>query len=210
MTLGRVGLIGRWKPLHIGGGNLLEEACSQADHVLIGIGSSHDDALGIPYKYSLRNPFTPQETKGMIDAFLEQRFTNYEIIYIPDFAHEPEHSDGQKWRNYVKRTMGRLDHLITGNPYIDALLEQDYHIIQPTKIIPPEKWRYVNATIVRLEMARGEGWREFVPPEVERYLDENSLVERFRKEFGEATLNAYKEGKKQETSAGEHLHARER
>lgn len=208
-TLVRVGFIGRWKPLHNGGASLLEAACAHADHVLIGIGSSNDDSLGIPFKYNHRNPFTPRETQGMIYSFLSPRFSNYETILIPDFAQKPEYENGQEWRNYVKNVMGRLDHLISGNPFVDELLQQDYHIIRPEEIIPKERWIYVNATTVRLEMASGEGWRALVPPEVAAYLDEHDLIERFRREFGQTTLNAYRNGKTKETSQGEHLHARE-
>ena len=60
--LGRVGLVGRFKPLHIGGFNLLDEACKKSDYVIIGIGSVN--------KYNSRNPFTPVETRQMIQRAL--------------------------------------------------------------------------------------------------------------------------------------------
>jgi hypothetical protein len=37
-------------------------------------------------------------------------------------------------------------------------------------------------------MARGEDWRALVPPAIAGYLDRNGLVDRFRREFGLATL----------------------
>jgi hypothetical protein len=37
-------------------------------------------------------------------------------------------------------------------------------------------------------MARGEGWREMVPPDVATYLEEEGIVQRFRREWGLATL----------------------
>jgi nicotinamide-nucleotide adenylyltransferase len=42
--------------------------------------------------------------------------------------------------------------------------------------------------MVRRAMARGEDWRTLVPTAVARWLDERRLVERFRREFGLATL----------------------
>jgi hypothetical protein len=42
--------------------------------------------------------------------------------------------------------------------------------------------------MVRRRMARGEDWRSLVPPRIARYLDERALVDRFRREFGLATL----------------------
>ena len=37
-------------------------------------------------------------------------------------------------------------------------------------------------------MARGEDWRQLVPPEVAAWMDEAGLVQRFRREFGLQTL----------------------
>ena len=88
MKMGRVGGIGRWKPLHKAGAVMLETVCSMADQVLIGIGSIN--------KYNARNPFTAEESKEMLDRFLKDRFDNYQILFIPDFGHLPEHHDGQK------------------------------------------------------------------------------------------------------------------
>ena len=44
--LGTIGLIGRFKPLHLGASVLLESACEKAEKVIIGIGSSN--------KYNIR------------------------------------------------------------------------------------------------------------------------------------------------------------
>ena len=50
--LGRVGFIGRFKPLHKAAAIVLEEICKRSDHVIIGIGSAN--------KYNYRNPFTAE------------------------------------------------------------------------------------------------------------------------------------------------------
>ena len=92
MKLGRVGVIGRFKPLHNGGALMLDAICENADHVVIGLGSSN--------KYNLRNPFTGDESAGMIEAYLSPRFSNYELIHVPDFGHIQEFSDGKKWKEY--------------------------------------------------------------------------------------------------------------
>ena len=115
----RVGLIGRFKPLHLGGAVMLECVCENAEHVVIGIGSSN--------KYNVRNPFKAHETKDMINAFLSTRFSNYEIIYVPDSGHIPEFKDGQKWRKYVLEYFGKLDCFISGNDYVRELLKNGAH-----------------------------------------------------------------------------------
>lgn len=63
-TLGAVGFIGRFKPLHNGAALALETLCEQADKVKIGIGSVN--------KYNLRNPFTAEESQEMIGCVREQ------------------------------------------------------------------------------------------------------------------------------------------
>ncbi len=179
-NLGRIGVVGRFKPLHKGGALMLEAACENADYVIIGIGSSN--------KYNVRNPFTAEESKEMIDRYLSSRFDNYSIIFIPDFGHIPEYSDGQKWRKYMLNAYGKLDHFVSGNDYVRNLLKEDYDIIHPGSLIPKEKHLMLRATEVRVEMARHGNWKAFVPEEVVNYLEDNGLVERFRKEFGLQTL----------------------
>lgn len=177
---GNIGVIGRFKPLHNGGALMLETVCQNSENVLIGLGSSN--------KYNLRNPFTAEESQGMIDAFLKQRFSNYSFVKVPDFGHIPEYSDGQKWRSVVKELFGVLDAFVSGNDYVAELLKNDYKIMIPITYIPKEKHTFVRATKVRIEMARGDEWKKLVPKETVHYLEENGLVERFRKEFGLQTL----------------------
>ena len=184
LNLGRVGLTARFKPLHLGGAAMLEALCKNSDHVIIGLGSSN--------KYNVRNPFTADESEGMVHAFLKSRFNNYEVIHIPDFAHIPEYSDGQKWREYVKDKMGDLDFFVTGNAYVANLLKDDYSIIKPNEVISSEKRIQLRATMVRYGMAKDEHWEKFVPRETELYLKKHHLVERFQKEFGVETIESLK------------------
>ena len=178
MKFEKLGLIGRFKPLHLGGAGLLEEACKQSSEVIIGIGSAN--------KYDLRNPFTAQESEDMIRACIKS--PNYEILYIPDFGHIPGYESGQEWAGYIKSWFGELDAFVSGNLYVTELLKPSYKIIHPNELIPREKQIELHATKVRIEMANGEGWRDLVPDEVEHYIDRNGLLERFRKEYGSETL----------------------
>lgn len=176
MNLGRVGVIGRFKPLHNGGAVMLDAICENADHVMIGLGSSN--------KYNVRNPFTVEDSAGMVQAHLSPRFSNYQLVPVPDFGHIPEFSDGKKWKEYVKEQFGFLDYFVSGNAYASELLKDTYKIIHPTALIPPEQHLKIRATEVRLKMARYEDWQALVPEAVANYLETNGLVYRFRKEFG--------------------------
>ncbi len=184
--LGRTGVIGRFKPLHNGGAVLLEELCRKAEHVVIGIGSANI--------YGIRNPFTAEESKGMTDAYLSPRFSNYEFVLVDQFGHLPEYSDGKRWTQEVLKLYGDLDAFVSGNEYVRELLAPHYNVIESYLIVPPEKRIHLSATEVRIEMARGESWRAMVPEEAEKYMEGNNLVERFRREFGLKTLASLAEG----------------
>lgn len=203
-TLGKVAVIGRFKPLHNGGALMLETICQLADHVTIGIGSSN--------KYNLRNPFTAKESQRMLDAFLSPGYANYKIVHIPDFAQDPQYRDGQQWKEYVKTKFGHLDYFFTGNLYVKTLLDDSYHVAHPAQFIPPDKWIKLRGTEVRLEMARGNEWKNLVPPEVVFYLEQQDIISRFRQQFGAAILESstdLTEYRRSETAVEELLHARE-
>ncbi len=181
-NLGRVGVIGRFKPLHNGGALMLDALCENADRVIIGLGSSN--------RYNLRNPFTAEESAGMIQAYLSPRYSNYELIPIPDFGHIPNFRDGEEWSGYARKELGSLDHFVSGNEYVSDLLKDTYSIIHPAALISPEQYLNIKATEVRLKMARDEHWKLLVPELVVNYLESNDLVNRFRKEFGGQTITA--------------------
>jgi nicotinamide-nucleotide adenylyltransferase len=189
--IGTIGLIGRFKPLHNGGASMLESICEKADYVKIGIGSAYDKDLVIDYKYNLRNPFTPDESKNMIDAFLKERFNNYEVLLVPDFGHIPGCENGQPWRKYVVDKFGELDYFVSGNGYVADLLQVDYNIIHPVVLIPENRRVKLKATEVRVEMARGNDWKEMVPKQVAKYIMDYNLDRRFRVEFGLETISNY-------------------
>jgi nicotinamide-nucleotide adenylyltransferase len=170
--------IGRWKPLHNGGAVLLDGICAHADHVIIGIGSVN--------KYDLRNPFTPEETEGMLRAYLKN--DKYTIKYIPDFGHIPAFADGKQWAQTVHDSFGTIDKFVCGDLYAMRLMKEYYAVADPAEFLSIDKRVKLNATMVRVEMAKGDSWKELVPSEVAEYIIKNGLDTRFRKEFGLQTL----------------------
>ena len=176
----RIGTVGRFKPLHNGGVALLEALCDQAEEVIIGIGSCN--------KYDHRNPFTAEETKEMIDAFLKTSFSNYSFRFIPDYGHLPQYKDGQRWKDEIKVQFGDIDLFVSGDQYVLKLLQDVYSVQESYLLVPEEKRIPCRGTHVRREMAKGDGWKPFVPLEVAKYLEEHKLIARFRKEFGLETI----------------------
>ena len=169
----RIGMVGRWKPVHYGHAAVLRALCDRADHALIGIGSSN--------RYDARNPFTLDETIDMIRLALPDR-ENCTLIPVPDL------NDGPRWRVMVIELFGPLDVFATDNPYVASLLATDYRVVRPVELVPTEARIPLDATMVRREMARGDGWRKMVPTEIAEYIVTRRLDERFRREFGLQTL----------------------
>jgi nicotinamide-nucleotide adenylyltransferase len=171
--VGTLAMIARWKPVHIAHAAVLEALVARADRVRIGIGSAN--------RYDAANPFSAAESADMIRSVLDG-WSNFEIVDVPDLGHGP------RWRAMVVEMFGPLDLFVTANGYVRDLLVADYTIIHPTRLVAPERRVAVDGTMVRREMARGEAWRPLVPARVQQFLDELGLVERFRRDFGLATL----------------------
>ena len=200
-----LGLVGRFKPLHKGGYALITSACEKAENIIIGIGSVN--------KYNLRNPFTPEEVEGMLHAVLKPEHTNYNIVRIQDFAHIPEYANGKHWAECIAKEFGLLDAFISGNSFVEGLLKHFYSIINPCKIIPPERWIKLCATEVRVAMASHNDWQSLVPDRVADYLENQGLVSLFQREFGLQTLAMLASGKDYRASEdghAENLHAQEK
>jgi nicotinamide-nucleotide adenylyltransferase len=178
----RIGMVARWRPVHLGHAPVLRALCDRASRALIGIGSSN--------RYDLRNPFTLEETVDMIRLVLDG-WDNYALIPVPDL------DDGPRWRHMVTGLFGPLDLFVTANPYVSSLLATDYKIVKPVELVPVHERIAVDGTMVRREMARGDGWRDLVPPEVAHYIVARQLDVRFRREFGlqSLALDAIMEGR---------------
>lgn len=169
----RIGMVARWKPVHLGHLPVLHVLCEQAAHALIGIGSSN--------RYNARNPFTLDETADMLTLVLA-RYDNYTLIPVPDL------DDGPRWRLMILDLFGSLDAFVTANPYVAHLLMEDYPLIKPVALVAEAHRIAVDGTMVRCEMARGGDWQTLVPPQIAHYIQDRQLDERFRREFGLETL----------------------
>lgn len=169
----RVGMVARWKPVHLGHVVVLRALCDRGERVLIGIGSAN--------RYDARNPFTVDETADMIRLVLDGR-ENYQLVPVDDLG------DGPRWRLQVLELFGVLDLFVTANPYVASLLGADYRVVRPLTLVAEADRVPVDGAMVRRELARGGDWRSLVPPEVARYLANRALDDRFRREFGLQTL----------------------
>ncbi len=169
----RIGMVARWKPVHLGHLPVLHALCEQAQQAFIGIGSAN--------RYNARNPFTLDETTDMLNLVLAD-YDNYTLIPVPDL------DDGPRWRLMILDLFGPLDAFVTANPYVAHLLIEDYSLIKPVALVAEAHRIAVNGAMVRREMARGGDWQTLVPPQIAHSIQERQLDERFRREFGLETL----------------------
>lgn len=169
----RIGMVARWQPVHLGHLPVLRALCDRSNQALIGIGSCN--------RHNLRTPFTLEETSDMVQLALEGR-ENYTLVPVPDL------DDGPRWRLMVKDLFGSLDVFVTENPYVAGLMQADYRVIRPVALVAEEDRVPLDGSMVRREMARGDGWLRMVPPAIGEYIRSRGLDERFRREFGLQTL----------------------
>ena len=172
-SFNRIGMVARWRPVHLGQAAVLRALCDRATHTLIGIGSAN--------RYNFRNPFTLAETMDMVRIVLADH-ENYTLIPVPDL------DDGPRWREMILDLFGPLDLFVTDNPYVFKLMAADYPVCRPVTLVPEDEKVPVEGAMVRRVMARGEGWEALVPPAVAEYITTNKLDDRFRQEFGLQTL----------------------
>jgi nicotinamide-nucleotide adenylyltransferase len=181
----RIGMIARWRPVHVGQAAVLRALGQSAEYVLIGIGSSN--------RYNARNPFTLKETEDMLRLVLDEEglflnkelglhWAEVEIIPVPDL------DDGSRWREMVKDLFGELDLFLTDNPYVANLMKDIYRLAKPVELAALEERVCVDGSMVRAKMARGERWQDWVPARCVEYIESRGLDERFRREFGLQTL----------------------
>jgi len=166
-------MVARWKPVHLGHAAVLEALLERAGEVLVGLGSAN--------RYDARNPFTPEESAAMIRAVIGEP-VHVRLVEVPDLGNP------RRWRALVEERFGPLDLFVTANPGVRDLLRPAYAVAHPVWLVPEERRVAVDGTMVRRAMAAGEDWRRLVPPEVAALVDERGLLERFRREFGRATL----------------------
>jgi nicotinamide-nucleotide adenylyltransferase len=167
-------VIGRWQPLHVGQARVLEAlAALPARHLVLVVGSSD--------RHEPRNPFTTSERIEMLRMALGED-ARWRIVAVPDL------DDGQRWTALLSGLVGAVDLLVTDNPYVRSLVATRCKVIRPVDLLPRDRWVAVDGTTVRRAMARGEAWRELVPPAVAELIKRRGLDDRFRREFGLATL----------------------
>lgn len=148
-------LIGRYQPFHKGHLEVLKEALSRCDELIIGIGSAQES-------HTLENPFTVGERIEMIRRCLSKNERARTIIVpISDINRYAI------WVSHVRSQVPPFQVVFTNNPLTKSLFEEKGFKVLSTKMYDREK--YSGTRIRELMMKRGK-WTDMIPKRIVPYL----------------------------------------
>lgn len=148
-------LIGRYQPFHKGHLEVLREALSRCDELIVGIGSAQES-------HTIENPFTVGERIEMIRRCLGKKdLARTIIVPISDINRYAI------WVSHVRSQVPPFQVVFTNNPLTRSLFEEKGFKVLSTKMYDREK--YSGTKIRELMMKRGR-WADLVPKQIVPYL----------------------------------------
>ncbi len=155
--------LGRFQPFHNGHLSVLETIREEVDRLLVVVGSSQ-------YSHSFENPFTAGERVWMIEEALKAKDMSASIIPVPDIHRN------SLWVSHVETFVPPFEVCYMNNPLPKRLFREAGYEIRTFDLVERDRFE---ATRIREMMRReDEGWRELVPVEVARVVDEVDGVQR--------------------------------
>lgn len=162
--------VGRFQPPHLGhfdGAKQIQE--SGIEKLIIGIGSAQE-------KNTLKNPFTFQERKEMLELGLDKVLSiNYEIVALPDMPTDEQWTNhiysllpGEKEGSWEDKKVGSkysFGTVFSGNPWVQNCFEQ-FASIQTLN----ENRVSLSASTLRENIGRYEDISEDTYPEIVDYI----------------------------------------
>ena len=158
-------VVGRFQPFHNGHLALIRSAGEQCLELTVGIGSA-------TAKPSLRNPFSFDERKRMVEAALGAARLQARVLAIPDL-HDPP-----RWAAHVAAIVGPVDKVFGNDDETLSLFELAGVPVVRTGLVERERHE---ARLVRAQLAEDDpSWRRAVPPAVAQLLDQWEAGRRLR------------------------------
>jgi len=139
-------IIGRFQPFHLGHVRLLEEAAKEADHIIIGIGSSQEGR-------TRNNPFTAAERREMIERSVKIK-KKYSVYEIPDV------NDDKRWISHVEKIASKFDVVYTNGELERTLFAKAGYRVHATGLFNRDRY---SGTEIRRRILAGEKWEDLVP-----------------------------------------------
>lgn len=160
----RIMFIGRFQPFHKGHLEAVRHLSKMGD-VIMALGSAQ-------YGHTFRNPFSCSERMSMIAMAVEEAG-----LQVMDIVPVKDIHNHQRWAEHVKASVPAYDVIFTNS-------EVDRRIFSFAGDTVLKEWlhdrdRYEGKRI-REALAQGTGWRELVPPAVEKILEKIGAEKRLR------------------------------
>lgn len=160
--------VGRFQPFHYGHLYALKWILEREEEVVVAIGSAQ-------YSHSFRNPFTLGERIEMMSRALKEEGLWSRIIVcgVPD-------TNGQHalWVQTVISCCPRFRRVYSNEPLTRLLFEEAGYRVDGIPLFDRERFE---GTSIRIAMAEGREWKECVPPQVAKVIEEINGVERLSK-----------------------------
>jgi nicotinamide-nucleotide adenylyltransferase len=157
--------IGRFQPYHLGHHAVIKEMASEAEELIIGIGSAQRS-------HELEDPFTAGERYLMISKSLrDEGISNFYVVPILDV------NWNAVWVSHVESLIPPVDVVFTNNPLIERLFkEQDYKVRVPLLFNRGE----YSGSEIRRRILNDESWGSLVPKAVVDVLKEIDGIKRLK------------------------------
>ncbi|HID25465.1 MAG TPA: nicotinamide-nucleotide adenylyltransferase [Thermoplasmata archaeon] len=157
--------IGRFQPFHNGHLEVVKQYATDAEKILIGIGSSQ-------LHHTKENPFTTEERKKMIaDSLKDAGVENYEIYLIPDI------NDPSNWVEHVESIVPRFDLVLARNDFTLHLFEEKNYRVEK---VPFFGGKNCCGKEIRRRIVADGDWRSLVPKAVTRVIEKVDGVNRIK------------------------------
>lgn len=171
-------MIARFQPLHYGHLKAIRFCREVADEVIIAIGMASQS-------HTPENPFTAGERIEML-----RRTLKWAGLSLSDFITVtlPTLEVSKVSVHYVKLYSPVFNKIVSLNPIVRRLFtEEGYVVLTP----PVESRDKLSGSYIRKLMAKGNEWRELVPPPVVDVIDEVDGVNRVRMLYKERLPGYY-------------------
>ena len=159
--------VGRFQPFHYGHLYAVEKILEEVDHLIIVVGSAQ-----ISHEHD--NPFTAGERIEMIRSALDSVGINNEVYMIIPIQDAPAH---RVWVSFVESQIPRFDLVYSNQPLTRRLLIEAGYTVKGIRLFKREKFE---SNEIRRRILENEDWKELVPPEVYRVVQEIDGENRIR------------------------------
>jgi len=157
--------IGRFQPYHLGHHVVLKEMASEADEVIICIGSAQRS-------HELDNPFTAGERYLMISKSLrDEGIFNFYIVPVLDV------NRNAIWVSHVESLIPPVDVVFTNNPLIERLFKERGYKVRAPLLFNRKEY---SGSEIRRRILKNENWVSLVPQAVVDVIAEINGIKRMK------------------------------